>query len=112
MGFFDFIFPNGKSPQITTAQAMQEHADGVRIIDIRDIIEWNKGHIPTSEHIPQAKLMRPDSGLTTNERLILVCSNGVRSLSAAERMRRSGFDVTSVHGGLDSWKRSGFPFDK
>lgn len=109
MGFFDFIYPAGSSPQLTTAQAFQEQQDGARIIDIRDIIEWNKGHVLNSVHIPQAKLLRPGAGIDKDDRLILVCNTGTISLSVAHKLVQEGYNATSIHGGFDSWKRSGYP---
>ncbi|QRV02796.1 hypothetical protein JTE88_03440 [Arcanobacterium phocisimile] len=110
MGFFDFLYPEGRSPQLTTAQAYKEYQAGARLIDIRDLIDWNKGHIAGSEHIPQARLLRPSSGLDKTQRLILVCSDGQQSLHTAYRMQNAGYDAISIHGGLASWKSSGLPF--
>ncbi|ADH92433.1 rhodanese-like domain-containing protein [Arcanobacterium haemolyticum] len=110
MGFFDFIFPDGKSPQLTTAQAFAECQEGARLIDIRPLLDRNKGFAGGSEHIPQARLLRPDSGLSKDERLILLCADGETSLRVAASMKRAGFNAISVHGGLDSWRRSGLPY--
>lgn len=112
MGFFDFMYPGGKAPQLTTAQAYAAQQSGARVIDIREITEWNRGHASDAEHIPQAKLLRPGTDLPTDEQVILMCSDGLTSMKAAQRLTEAGYQATSVHGGFDSWKRSGLPTEK
>ncbi|MFC5281043.1 rhodanese-like domain-containing protein [Arcanobacterium canis] len=108
MGFFDFIFPGGKNPQLTVAQAAAAHSAGAPVVDIREIIEWNKGHVPSSIHLPKARLFRPTTQLPDGSPLIVMCQDGRTSLDVARKLNKLGVEATSVYGGFVAWKSAGY----
>ncbi len=87
-----------------------------RVVDVREDREWRQGHIPGALHLPLGKL---DKGLEKLERykkggapLVLVCRSGSRSIVAAVRLRRAGFDsVYNLNGGTTAWRQAGMPLE-
>ena len=82
-------------------------------LDVRELGEWQEGHIPTALHIPRGNLESRVEGLVPDkEREILVyCAVGSRSAFAAKALAELGYsDVVSVAGGFTDWKRNGFEF--
>jgi len=59
-----------------------------RLIDVREPWEFETAHIEVD----------PD------ERLVVLCHMGVRSMSVTVWLRNQGFEqAQSLHGGIDSW---------
>lgn len=75
------------------------------LIDVREIDEWNNGHIAHASHWPLSKLRDgslPD--LPKNQEIVLYCQRGIRSLTAAQLLLSAGYmDVKSLKGGFDAW---------
>ena len=96
--------------EVSPAEALQLAAEGYRIIDVREPVEWNAGHIPTATLLPLADLptrlveMLPDRDAP----LLLHCAVGARSLRAGAFLVRSGYsNVASLRGSLLDWRRLG-----
>ena len=76
--------------------------DAVDLVDVRELSEWELGHVPGSYHVPLhrlrdvAALSIPDRGRTT----AVACAAGIRAAFAASLLRRAGrSDVVRVSGG-------------
>ena len=39
----------------------------------------------------------------TNETLYVICHSGVRSKMAAKKLKKKGYDVINVRGGMSAW---------
>lgn len=86
----------------------------VVLVDVRDTLEReNDGLIPGSIHVPRGLLefkADPDSPayddeLVPDDRLILYCGTGGRSVLAAKTLIDMGYqDVSSLAGGFAAWK--------
>ena len=49
----------------------------------------------------------------TDDRIIVYCDTGVRSLLAANELKKLGFsNVASMAGGIKGWASSGYPVEK
>lgn len=100
---------NQISPQEATL--LINRADAV-ILDIRNVDEWNTGHISGARHIALDQLERQ---ITSLEKLktapvIVVCQSGGRSGSACGLLKRHGFEkIYNLSGGLAAWRDAGFP---
>jgi phage shock protein E len=73
------------------------------VVDVRSRIEFWMGHLPGAicvpvEQLPQA-LNRRD-GVSTSSRILLYCSAGVRSATAAEQLRAAGYTNVTDGGGM------------
>lgn len=82
------------------------------LIDVREIEEWEEGHLPGALHLPRSFLeMRIEALVSDRETAVVVyCAGGTRSLFAAESLGRMGYGrVESLAGGLKRWKDEGRP---
>ncbi len=82
------------------------------LLDVRELHEWQEGHIPGAVHIPRGSLESqveqafPDRG----QPVIVYCAGGSRSAFAAKTLGELGYEhVTNLAGGYTDWKRNGFP---
>lgn len=86
------------------ARWLAEHADGVRVVDVRETAELTEGVIAGAEHVPLASLLATAGGWERGAALVLVCRSGGRSGRAAIDLERAGFRrVASLAGGMAGW---------
>ncbi|MGC9223975.1 MAG: rhodanese-like domain-containing protein [Terracidiphilus sp.] len=85
------------------AQVLRDR--GARLIDVREPWEFAAARIEGSLLIPMREVpTRAQKELDLDERLIVVCHVGVRSMSATAWLRRQGFEkAQSLRGGIDAW---------
>jgi rhodanese-related sulfurtransferase len=75
----------------------------VLIIDLRDEVDYVKGHIPSAVNIPYENLDRERQRLNKNSLLILYCDRGHISLMAARDLMKYGYHIKSMHGGIRAY---------
>jgi rhodanese-related sulfurtransferase len=85
------------------AQILREK--DARLIDVREPWEFATAHIEGSLHLPMGEVpTRAHKELDIDERLVVVCHHGVRSMNVTAWLRRQGFErAQSLHGGIDAW---------
>jgi rhodanese-related sulfurtransferase len=71
------------------------------LIDVRTAEEFSASPTP-SRHIPLAELLAESASLDPGVPYLLLCASGKRSLTAARELRKRGFDVRSLAGGLQA----------
>ena len=78
---------------------------GVLLLDVRTNKEWSEGHLKGAHHIPLHELARRISEIEKhkNREIICYCRTGNRSLTAALRLKRMGFNVAHMRGGMAEW---------
>ena len=88
-------------------------ADVPIVVDVREQSEWDEGFIPGAVHVPRGFLESRIAGVAKrDQRIVVTCAAGARSLLAAQTLRQMGYtDVSSLAGGFADWKRRGRPFD-
>ena len=94
------------SYEISPAEAAQILREkGARLVDVREPWEFATTRIEGSLHLPMGEVAtRAHKELDMDERLVIVCHHGVRSLNATAWLRRQGFEkVQSLRGGIDAW---------
>lgn len=75
----------------------------VLIIDLRDKEDYMKGHIPSAVNIPYDNLENEKNRLSRHTLLILYCDRGHISLMAARDLMKYGYQIKSVHGGIQAY---------
>jgi molybdopterin/thiamine biosynthesis adenylyltransferase/rhodanese-related sulfurtransferase len=101
----------GEIDEISTVDAAAR-GDGPLFLDVRELDEWDEGHIPGAVHVPRGNLeSRVESLVPDRSRTIIAyCAVGARSAFAAKTLTELGYeDVASLAGGYTDWKRNGFP---
>ena len=90
-----------------------EGDDAPIVVDVREQSEWDEGFIPGAVHVPRGFLESRIAGVAkTDQRIVVNCAGGARSLLAAQTLRQMGYtDVSSLAGGFADWKRGGHAFD-
>jgi rhodanese-related sulfurtransferase len=90
--------------------------EGIYVVDVRETSEHAQGTIPGALCLPRGIVDRDIERFipaTTDAQLVLVCAGGVRSILAAESLKRMGFrNVYSLRGGMHGWTLQGLPIEK
>lgn len=76
-----------------------------RLVDVREPWEFATARIEGSLAMPMGEVAaRAEQELDPDERVIVVCHLGVRSMSVTAWLRGQGFEQTqSMHGGINAW---------
>jgi sulfur-carrier protein adenylyltransferase/sulfurtransferase len=106
----------GQIDEIDAERAHELYADAPPplFLDIREREEWDEGYIPRAVHIPRGWLeSRIEQASPDRDRPIVVyCAAGNRSAFAAKTLEELGYtDVASLAGGINDWKRHGYPLE-
>ncbi len=90
------------------------HQNRAILLDVREKMEWDQGHLRDATLLPLSIL---EGGLSreTLQRLVPAnkivychCAYGSRSMTAADILRRQGYDVRPLQQGYDDLVRAGF----
>jgi rhodanese-related sulfurtransferase len=81
------------------------------LLDVREQDEWHAGHAPQALHIPMSELGERFGELPSDRPLLAVCRSGNRSGQVAGALRRAGYRVDNVAGGMQAWKDAGLPLE-
>lgn len=100
--------------EVTPAEAAALQARGAALIDVREADEIAQGSPPGAHRLGRGFLeLRIEDAVPDRDRMVVtMCASGVRSLFAAEDLRRLGYrNVASMAGGFTRWKNEGFPVE-
>jgi len=94
-----------------TPQWVQEHRDGIQLIDVREDYEWDSGRLAGARHIELQDVAASADTIERDKPVVFYCRVGSRSAMAANAFRRAGYDAYSMDGGLEAWAASGLPLE-
>ena len=115
-GFKDFLAEANAVVDSVSVQDLQYLIDepDVVLVDVRETVEREAdGQIPGSVHVPRGLLeFKADpecpiyeKALNAEDRLVLYCGTGGRSVLAAKTLLDMGYtDVCSLTGGFSAWQ--------
>ncbi len=78
------------APEIAPADAAEEIAAGALVVDVREQVEWDAGHISGAVLIPLGELGGRVAELPRDRRMVIVCRTGSRSGYAADALHVAG----------------------
>jgi hydroxyacylglutathione hydrolase len=109
---FDDLEAAGAGTQSTPQMTIEMLAnrglrDGIVLVDVRGLDEWELGHIPDALHIPLQSLQSRLSELRRSSEIAVHCQAGTRSAIAASILERSGMIASNLVGGFSAWEQSG-----
>ncbi len=81
------------------------------VVDVRTPREWRAGRIRGALHVPLHELAARIDRMPRDRTLITVCRSGHRSAGAARALKRAGYDVENLRGGMNRWARAGLPLE-
>jgi molybdopterin/thiamine biosynthesis adenylyltransferase/rhodanese-related sulfurtransferase len=96
------------------ARDLHDGADAPLFLDVRELEEWDEGHIPGAVHLPRGWLeSRIEQTAPDRSRpIVAYCASGNRSAFAAKTLDELGYEnVVSLAGGINDWKRHGYPLE-
>jgi rhodanese-related sulfurtransferase len=86
-----------------TADEVRASADELQLLDVRELAEFEEGHVEGSLHTPYHDLGRTlPEGLDEHLPIAVMCNSGPRAAVAASLLKRQGFDdvIHVVEGGV------------
>lgn len=97
--------------EISVDEAYQMYQqDGVYFLDVRTVEEWTEYHAPDTTLIPLDQLAARLNEVPKDQKIVVVCRSGNRSQSGRDILLQAGFtEVTSMAGGLSTWRDKGYP---
>lgn len=105
MGLF-----GGNDVNAREAADLVERGEAV-LLDVREPGEWKAGRAPRAVHIPLDAIGARQGELPRDRRIVTVCRSGGRSSAAARSLRKAGYEVSNLKGGMKAWQRQGLPLE-
>lgn len=79
-------------------------SEGYIVADVREIEEFEAGHIPGAVNAPLSDLQEGDLGpLEEDEKYVVICRSGNRSITASDILSELDFDIVNVSEGMSTW---------
>ena len=94
--------------------ALHQRLDDVQLLDVRELTEWEEGHIPGSTHAPYHDIDTIPAGIDPEQPIASICSSGQRSAVACSLLLRHGAErvIHVADGGVGTWKKQGWPIEQ
>jgi rhodanese-related sulfurtransferase len=112
-GFLLWPLLRGNKTDVTPAAAtLLMNREDALVVDVREMAEWNNGHIANARHIALGQF---DTHLTEIEKhkqtpVIICCAMGGRGQTAVAKLKKAGFEkVFNLAGGIAAWTDAGLP---
>ena len=92
---------------VAELKAMRDGGTELTLLDVREPWEFHAAHIAGSKHMAMGEVpARFQQELDPEDRIVVVCHHGVRSMNVTAWLRQQGFEkVQSLRGGIDRWSR-------
>jgi molybdopterin/thiamine biosynthesis adenylyltransferase/rhodanese-related sulfurtransferase len=100
--------------EIDVRAADQRRAGGATVIDVREQVEWDAGHIPDAVFIPLGQLGEEIGGAVPDKgtEIILQCRSGARSGRGTVLLQQLGYtNVVNMAGGILEWQANSLPVE-
>ena len=95
-------------PTVTIDGVPDPLPEGLVVLDVREPVEWQHGHIDGAVHIPLSSLPQRHTELPAAQTLV-VCKVGGRSARAVAWLQQQGHEAVNLHGGMLDWQAAGRP---
>ena len=90
-----------KIDSISTSELKAKLREPIQLLDVRMPMEFHRGHIKNAKNVPLTEIGSYTP--TTKETLYVICQSGVRSKIAAKKLKKKGYNVINVRGGMRAW---------
>jgi rhodanese-related sulfurtransferase len=95
--------------EVSAEQAIALTEGGTWLLDVREQDEWDRGHAPLAHLVPLSELGTRLAEIPADEKVLVVCHAGGRSLRATKALVSAGHDAVNVAGGMLAWASAGGP---
>jgi rhodanese-related sulfurtransferase len=89
--------------EVSIDQLHDSLADGAFLIDVREVAEYQSGHVPGALGALHENL----NEIPKDKQVWIICQSGGRSMKAANALEDLGYTAVSVAGGTGAWIESG-----
>ncbi|MEX0759145.1 MAG: rhodanese-like domain-containing protein, partial [Tistlia sp.] len=91
-----------------------EDRDRLQVLDVREISEYEEGHIPGARHCHVGHLdgALDELGLDPERPVVSTCSVGHRGSLGASILARHGYRAVNLLGGMTAWQALGLPTEE
>ena len=80
------------------------------VLDVREPIEWEMGHVPEATLISLGELHNRTIELPRDSKVAVICEAGIRSSTAVSFLKSIGFSsIVNVPDGTGGYRAAGFP---
>jgi rhodanese-related sulfurtransferase len=93
--------------EISVDELAASLASGSRLVDVREQVEFDEGHVPGAVHVPLATVADHVEQFRGVGPTYVICRSGARSMRACEFLADRGVEVANVAGGTMAWLLSG-----
>lgn len=100
---------------IDEVRGRQERGERFYLVDVREDLEWQAGHIVGAMHLGKGVIERDiETAIPDHDAdLVLYCGGGYRSALAADALQKMGYrKVVSMDGGWRDWTGKSYPTEK
>ena len=97
---------------IDTVKDIIDLKQAILLIDVRELDEWQAGHLPNATHLSKGIIERDIKQFVTdpNTPIITYCGGGSRSALVTDNLQKMGYtQVSSMAGGFRGWQAAGHP---
>jgi len=98
------------APSLDPREAAQLVEEGALLLDVRELDEWQAGHVVDALHLPLGSLVAEVDRVPLGRQVVCVCRAGGRSGQAADWLVQGGYDAWNLAGGMQAWAAAGLPF--
>ena len=95
-------------PTVTIDGVPDPLPDSLAVLDVREPMEWTRGHIEGATHIPLMELPERLEEVPGGQ-ILVVCKMGGRSAQAVGYLVQRGVDAVNLDGGMIEWADAGRP---
>ena len=99
--------PHTKEPLTEIKKAVDDNK--AMIVDVREKSEWDEGHLKGAAFVPLSTLkgdQKAPGFLPKDRPLYLHCVRGVRSVMAAEILKKQGYDARALKEGFEELSKT------
>ena len=89
-------------PSMTVSDLDDPLGDELSVIDVREQVEWDHGHIDGAVHLPMTEFVDRRAELPDG-RLLVVCRVGNRPARVTAYLVQQGYDAVNLDGGMVDW---------
>lgn len=86
---------------ISTDELEKRLKSNIQLIDVRMPAEFRRGHIKEAKNVPLSQISQFSPA--NEETIYVICHSGMRSKLAAKMLKKKGYDVINVRGGMSAW---------
>jgi rhodanese-related sulfurtransferase len=101
----------GPAREVSVDEAYQMYQSGVFVLDVRTQEEWDEYHAPNATLIPLDQLPNRLNEVPKDQEILVVCRSGNRSQQGRDILLSTGYNATSMTGGLKEWYAKGYPIE-